>query len=132
MSQFPPQQPFQQPGQAKPSVDGKVDIVMGIVLMLVTCGIYGLVWRYKQMSALNSLLGREEFNFVMWFFLTILTCGIYGWYYEYKMAGGVNEALQRYGQQADSNLPVVCLLCTIFGLLIVSIAIQQSHINKLC
>lgn len=109
-----------------------VNIAVGILLTLVTCGIYGLIWQYKQIRALNAFLGRAEFNFAMWLLLSIVTCGIFGMYYEYKMANGINEVKQAHGRVVDTNLGLICLLLTLFGLGIVSLAIQQSEINDLC
>jgi hypothetical protein len=104
-------------------------IALGIVLTLLTCGIYGLYWQYKQMATLNAWLGRDDFSFAMWFFLGILTCGIFQIYYEYKMAKGINEIQELEGMRVNSELALISLLLALFGLGIVSLAIQQSDIN---
>lgn len=109
-----------------------VNIAVAILLSLVTCGIYTLFWQNRQINALNGFLGRKEFNFWMWFLLSIITCGIFGMYYEYKMADGINEIKEAHGRRVDGNLPLICLLLSIFGLGLVSIAIQQNEINALC
>lgn len=74
-----------------PESDAVRSIGGSILLTLITCGIYGLYWHYKQMETLNAWLGRDEFSFGAWFFLSFCTCGIYAIYYEYKMATGINE-----------------------------------------
>ena len=74
-----------------PAPEFIMNVAMSIVLTLITCGIYGIVWQYKQIQALNAFKGDNEYSFGAWFFLTIITCGIFGIYYEYKMANGINE-----------------------------------------
>ena len=114
-----------------PEYEGKRSIVVGILLTIFTCGIYGIYWQYKQMEILNAWLGRRDFSFWLWFFLTFLTCGIFGLYYEYKMACGINEIQTKKGMYVDQNLPILCVLLAVFGVGIASIAIQQFQINKL-
>lgn len=125
----PPPQPSASPSAPPGAV---VSIAVGIILTLITCGIYGLVWQYKQMSALNSFLGRQEYSFGLWLVVSIVTCGVFAMYYEYKMALGINEIKEMHQRRIDSNLPLICLLLSLFALGIVSLAIQQSEINQLC
>lgn len=114
-----------------PEYEGRRSIVTGILLAIITCGIYSLYWQYKQMDTLNSWLGRNEYSFILWLLLSILTCGIFGLYYEYKMATGINEIQTNKGMYVDTSLPILCVLLALFGAGIASIAIQQYHINKL-
>lgn len=114
-----------------PEFEGRRSILSGILLSIITCGIFGLYWQYKQMDTLNAWLERNDYSFWLWFFLTILTCGIFGIFYEYKMACGINEVQHNQGILHDSNLPIVCVLLAIFGIGIASLAIQQYQINKL-
>ena len=114
-----------------PEFEGRRSIVTGILITLITCGIYGLYWQFKQMATLNAWLGRNEYSFWLWFFLCILTCGIFGLYYEYKMACGINEVQTNKGMYVDQNLPILCIVLALFGVGIASLAIQQYQINKL-
>jgi hypothetical protein len=109
----------------------RVDIVTGIILSLVTCGVYNLVWQYKQMRAVNALLGREEYNFVAWLLLTIVTCGIYHFYYEYKMGTDITRIARSLGQPVTNDLGVIGLLLSFFATTLVADAIYQSELNKL-
>ena len=113
-----------------PRADGVRSIVFGIIFSLLTCGLYSLYWQYKQMATLNSWLGRTDYRFWLWFFLSLLTCGIFALYYEYKMAKGINEVQANNGWNVSSDLAVICVLLTIFGVGIASLAIQQNEINK--
>lgn len=114
-----------------PESEGRQSIVVGILLTLITCSIYGLYWQYKQMTTLNAWLKRDEYSFWLWLLLSIITCGIYGIYYEYKMANGINQVQADNDIVFDSNLPITCVLLAIFGIGVASLAIQQHQINRL-
>ena len=114
-----------------PAYEGRRSIAVGVLATLITCGIYGLYWQYKQMHTLNAWLKRDEYSFWLWLFLTLITCGIFGLYYEYKMAMGINEIQSSNSLRVDPNLPILCVLLALFGVGIASLAIQQYHINKL-
>lgn len=113
-----------------PEDDAVVGIGLGILITILTCGIYGLFWQYKQMKVLNAWLGREEYDFILWLFLSVITCGIYAIYYEYKMAKGINEVQARHGLLVNQDLALICILLSVVGIGVASIAIQQADINK--
>ena len=112
-----------------PEWEGRVRIGIAILLSIITCGIYLLFWQYKQMKVLNSWLSRREYSFGMWFLLSIITCGIYAVYNEYKMGRGIVE-IQEQNNLMVNNVSTICLILTLIGLSIVSMAIQQYEINK--
>ncbi len=35
-----------------------LDIAVGIILSIVTCGFYNIYWNYREFEAMNVLLGR--------------------------------------------------------------------------
>jgi len=113
-----------------PASLGVRSIVTDLILTIITCGIYGLYWQYKQMETLNNWLRREDYNFWIWLILSIITCGIFALYYEYKMAKGIIEIQEQNSLRVSRELPLICVLLAIFSLGIVSLAIQQSEINK--
>jgi hypothetical protein len=119
--------------QKKPlTSDLALNIVQGIILSLVTCGLYNIYWNYKQMEALNRLLGRQEYNFVTWLVLSVVTCGIYHIYFEYKMGSDLKQVMHDNGYQVNDNLAVIGLILSVFGMSIVCDAVYQNEINKLC
>jgi len=103
---------------------------MAILFSLLTCGIYVLFWQFKKMAVLNSWLGREELNFWLYAGLSIVTCGLFAVYYEYKTAQAINEIQESNDMRVNSELPLISLLLSLFGLSLVSLAIQQADINK--
>ena len=112
-----------------PESEGVISVGTSVILSIITCGIYGLVWQYKQMKVLNSWLNRKEYSFGKWLLLSIITCGIYGVYNEYQMARGIIE-VQQQNKLLVNDVATICLIMTLIGLGIVSMAIQQSEINK--
>ena len=112
-----------------PESEGVISVGTSVILTIITCGIYGLVWQYKQMKVLNSWLNRKEYSFGKWLLLSIITCGIYGVYNEYQMARGIIE-VQQQNKLLVNNVATICLIMTLIGLSLVSMAIQQTEINK--
>lgn len=113
-----------------PRSQAVMSVGLSILLTIITCGIYGLYWQYRQIGALNGWLGRKELSFGLWLLLSIITCGIFAVYYEYKMAQAIVEVQETHNLRVQSDLTLICLLLSLFGLGIVSIAIQQAEINK--
>lgn len=105
-------------------------IAEGIILTIITCGIYNLFWNWHQMEACNELTGRREFEPLHVLLLSLVTCGIYFVYYQYRM-GGVIVELQRGKQWPPfENLPILSLLLSLFGMSIIVDAIHQHELNK--
>ena len=113
-----------------PARDGVVGVGTGIILCILTCGIYYLVWQYKQMQVLNSFLQTNEYDFFTWLLLSIITCGIFAFYYEYKMAKGINDVQEKLGLRVNEDLALLSVLLAVFGVGIASVAIQQADINN--
>ena len=107
------------------SRESEVGVALGIILSILTCGLYMIYWNYLQMKALNQLLGREEYKFWPWLVLSIVTCGIYHVYYEYKMGSDLYVYLKEHGYEVTSNLAAIGLVFAALGLPIISDAIYQ-------
>jgi hypothetical protein len=113
------------------SSEHHIDIATGIILSVVTCGLYNIYWNYRQFQAMNQLLGREEFKFVLWLLLSIVTCGLFHIYYEYRMGAELYGWLKGQGRDVNSNLPIIGLVLACLGLTVITDAIYQHEINKL-
>ena len=100
-----------------------------VILALVTCGIYALYWIYTMTSELNSYLEKREDNAGLETFLCVITCGLYTIYWAYKYAQRASEAKMRAGLPPEDNA-ILCLILTIFGFFIVSMALIQDTANK--
>ena len=103
---------------------------MVIILSIVTCGIYYLIWMYQTSEEVNNTLGDTRDGPGLEVLLTIVTCGIYGLYWLYKY----NQKLVRLGNNMGVSLSdnsIICLVLAIFGLTVVALGIMQSQINEL-
>ncbi len=106
------------------------NIAMCIILSIITCGIYGIVWQISMVDDLNTASGRVgDTNGITVWLLSIITCGIYGWIWMYK-AGEKVDMIKTKNGMPSSNSGLVYLLLTFFGLGIVSYCIIQSELNK--
>ena len=113
------------------SSEHRLDIAAGIIFSVITCGLYNIYWNYRQMEALNALLGRREFDFGKWALLTCLSCGLYHIYYEYRMGAELQNWLTQNGRAVNPNLAGIGLGLSVFGLTVVADAVYQHELNKL-
>ncbi len=106
-------------------------VAKDVILTLLTCGIWDLVWQYRQMRTVNILLGYEEFHFGKWLVFTLLTCGLYNLYHEYLMGRAIVRIQHKYGLPPSESLPAISLVLTLVSLGIITDAIQQKELNMI-
>lgn len=106
----------------------KREIALAIILSIITCGIYGIIWFIGMTDDVNKLTGDYKTSGGMAFLFSLLTCGIYGIYWSYRMGQRLNEAGKMHGKNIEDN-SILYLVLTIFGLQIVSWALIQNEIN---
>ena len=94
-----------------------------------TCGIWGIVWFFQLGGDIQSLRGDGKPSAGTDFLLTIVTCGLWGIYVSYQWPTLLLEPLRARGRQVDSNLPVMSLVLTLFGLNIVGWVLMQQLLN---
>jgi len=109
---------------------GYKSVAEGIILTLITCGIYNLFWNWHQMETCNDLVGRREFDPGKVFLLSLVTCGLYFIYYQYSMGGVIVEIQRKRAVPPFENLPAISLLLSLFGLSIIVDSIHQHELNK--
>lgn len=106
-------------------------IVTCIILSIVTCGIYGIIWFINIVDDLNTASGDVNGQSgVVVFLLSLITCNIYGLYWAYKAGEKVSTIRQRNGLSADSNNGILYLILNLFGLSIVTYALVQNELNN--
>ena len=109
---------------------GRVSILRGVLLSLLTFGFYLFFWKSRQMKVLNSWLGRREHSFWKWLLLSLLSCGLYTLYHEYKTGRDINEIQRRMGWPENRGLGFLSVLMTLLGAGLLTIVLQQDEINK--
>jgi len=108
----------------------KRNIAVGILLSVVTCGIYGMYWLFCLAEDVNQLAGRPDATSGgMVLLFSIITCGIYQLYWFYK-SGDILDSMREARGRAHGYLGILYLLLAIFGFGIVSYALMQSELNE--
>ena len=132
-SQGASQQTSQQTGQqyAGAVQIENVNIVTALILTIVTCGIYGIIWFIKIVDNVNALCNDSDSKNSggMVFLLTLVTCGIYGIIWFYNAGKRMELAGRNRGVQISDN-SVVYLILELVGLGIVNYCLLQSDLNK--
>lgn len=101
------------------------NIAVCIILTIITCGIYGIVWFIQMTDDAATASGDNSMSGGMTFLLCILTCGIYRIYWAYKMGKLLNQA------KGGNDNSTLYLLLEIFGLSIINYCLIQSELNSL-
>lgn len=108
----------------------KRDIVTCVLLSIVTCGIYGIIWFINLTDDVAKLSEDNELSGGKAFLFTLLTCGIYGFYWAYKIGKDIYIAQEKHGLPQTDN-STIYLILEIFGLGIVTFCLAQSDVNKM-
>lgn len=109
----------------------KRDLVTAIILSIVTCGIYGIIWFVEITDDAKAASNDQTLpSGGTAFLLTLVTCGIYGFIWAYKMGKAINQARVNKGM-VDDDKSVLYLVLQIFGLGIVSTALMQNDLNEI-
>ena len=101
-------------------------IATAIILSLVTCGIYGIVWNYSMMKKIRLLNGDN--SSVAGELLCFIFVPFYAFYWYYTRAERLAEGSAAYGLHIPNN-GILYLLLSIFGLPIVSTCLMQNDLN---
>lgn len=102
---------------------------MVLILTLLTCGLYGLVWLWQVGTELREELRLTDQNPGLDVILTVLTATIWGYVVVYRYAKQAAEAQNRVGVP-PSDLSLPALILSILGLWCVTFALLQSELNK--
>lgn len=106
------------------------NIATNIILSIVTCGIYGLVWFITLTDDAAKASEDVSMSGGIAVLLSIITCGIYGYYWAYKMGKLTYQAKAKRDMASNDN-SVLYLILQIFGLGIVNYCLIQSDLNEI-
>ncbi len=134
------QQPnYQQPPYGQPQYAGTGSykapiknrgLALCIILSIITCGIYGIIWMVGMADDLNTASNRTgDTNGITVFLLSLVTCGIYGIFWAYK-AGEKVDLIRGYNGEAPSNSAILYLILSLLGFGIITYCLIQNELNK--
>ena len=106
------------------------NIGLSIVLSIITCGIYSIIWMVYINDDVNKV--NDDINGTsgaVVFLFTLLTCGIYGFYWNYKMGQKLYEAGNKNGKSINDN-SIIYLILSLCGLSLVSYCLMQNDLNQ--
>lgn len=101
-------------------------IVVAILLLIVTCGIYGIYWMIKINNEALKLANEHGPSGGVVFLLNIITCGIYSLFWWYKM-GNCTDKMKG---NPNGNSGILYIVLSILGLGVVNYALVQDAINN--
>lgn len=112
----------------RPYIENK-NIAVMLILTIITCGIYSLVWIYQITEDVNRLNEDNNMSGGLTILLTIITCRIYLIYWGYDMGRKLYNSGQKYNINISDN-SILYLLLPIFKLNIINLVLIQSDLNK--
>lgn len=104
-------------------------IPVSILLTFVTCGLYSFYWIYCILDDMYNELEVKN-NAVLDVLLIPFTCGIYTIYLSYKFGTMLSELRKKYNM-SDQDNSILFTILTIFGQLIITLAIVQDSLNTI-
>ena len=108
----------------------KRDIVVTIILSIVTCGIYGIIWFYWLTEDCGKASGDKSISGASAILLTLVTCGIYSLYWNYQMGKRIATAQSKRNLPVNDNSVLYLVLC-LLGFAIVNYVLIQNDLNNL-
>lgn len=111
---------------AKPTLEVK-NVALNIVLCIVTCDIYSLIWLYNLIDDTKKVCGETDGT--VGEFLLCALVPFYSVYWFYSREKRISEAGARYGLSIEDKSIIMLVLC-LFGLGFVNIALMQDDFNK--
>ncbi|MBR2708007.1 MAG: DUF4234 domain-containing protein [Bacilli bacterium] len=108
----------------------KREIVTCILLTVITCGIYGIVWFINLTDDVAYLSEDPEFSGGKAFLFTLITCGIYSFFWAYKLGKNIQIAQTKRNLPATDNSTLYIIL-NLFGLGIVTYCLAQNEVNNM-
>ena len=107
----------------------KRDLVLNIILTIVTCGLWGIIWEVQIADDIKLLTGEEGLvSGIVLVLLSLVTCGIYFIFWVYNAGNKLELVKAGYGLPTESK-GVVYVVLSIFGFSIVALALMQNDLN---
>lgn len=105
-----------------------------IVLSILTCGLYPLVWYYEISAELQDALGKQDTSPGVEVLLIFLTCGLYTVYWWYKYGRMAAELQAMHGVPVHDNAVMLCVLSAVATFVLwndwIGMCILQTELNS--
>jgi hypothetical protein len=112
-------------------VPGKRNIAGALLLAILTCGLYDLVWDYHMGREIREHTQRLDICPGLDVFFMIITCNIYYFCWLYKMARILRkQEVECFPGQPPSIVPWLLVVLAVFGATLVSDAVLQHEMNR--
>ena len=108
----------------------KREIVTNVILTIITCGIYGIVWFIIITDDCGNASGDRSISGGVAFLLTLITCGLYGLYWAYQMGKRVALAQEKRNLMVTDN-SILYLILNLIGFSLITMILIQVDLNKL-
>jgi hypothetical protein len=104
----------------------------GVVLLLhiITCGIYYLLWIYKTSEEMLAFDLEPDTSPGLEVLFSIISCGLYTIYWDYKTAEKIGKLQRKVGMPATDNR-ILFLVLNFVGLGLVPSMIEQGDLNNI-
>ncbi|MFN8522075.1 MAG: DUF4234 domain-containing protein [Chloroflexota bacterium] len=103
---------------------------MVVLLVIVTCGIYAIVWFFRTLNEMREAGYGPTANTPLTDFLVIIaTCGLYALFMDYRISKSIVEMQEALGLPPHDT-STLCVILDVLGLRIVTIALHQNELNK--
>ena len=103
-------------------------ILIDLILIILTGGLWNLWMQYRQIRDYNNLIGENRYSFIFWLFFSLLTLGLYHVYHEYKLT---RDICLLEGNIKDPEIyAILAGVISITGLWIFVDLYQQEIINR--
>lgn len=110
----------------------KREIAINVILVLVTCGIYGFVWAVFLANDLRKLANDEDkMSGGLVALFSVLTCGLFLLYWYYHAGKSIDKAKYMRNIPIEDAGSMMYLIFGVLGLGIVSISMIQNEVNNL-
>lgn len=110
----------------------KRSVPIFVVLSIVTCGVFYLIWLAMIADDIKELSDdKEAMSGGMVLLLSIVTCGIYTLVWYYQAGKYIAKLRAMRNMPVNSNMEIVYLLLGFFGFGIVSVALIQNEVNDI-
>ena len=104
----------------------KRDLILAIVLSIVTCGIYQIIWFIKLTDEINEVTGKEDsISGALYFVASLFTCGLFLFFWGFK----IGEKVEKLNGSSE-NYSIIYLVLHFFALDIVILALTQDKLNQ--